>query len=88
MACGSSLVRVDQAKPMAVLWLCDECGGPANWTFLEGAAYYLCKRRCSGFDQLDLWKEPFRSGGGRPLEGGAADEDNSSLDWDGEGLPF
>jgi len=25
-----------------VLWRCDDCGGPANWTFINGEPHYLC----------------------------------------------
>ena len=36
-----------------VLWRCDECGGPANWTIIRGAAHYFC-RECS--TQLELFE--------------------------------
>ena len=39
---------------MAVLWTCDFCGGPANWNFVRGEAYFHCQALCDGFNQLDL----------------------------------
>ena len=43
-------------KPVA-LWICDECGGPAKWTFIDEQVYYHCERKCAGFMQLDLLTE-------------------------------
>ena len=42
---------------MTELWRCDDCGGPAAWTFIDGEPHYSCRHRCEGFmaDQLDLW---------------------------------
>ena len=37
------------------LWVCDDCGGPAVWTFIEGDAHYHCERQCDGFMQLELF---------------------------------
>jgi len=36
------------------IWSCDECGGPAAWTFINGEPHYHCKRGCAGFNQLDM----------------------------------
>ena len=36
------------------LWVCEDCGGPANWTFIDGDPYYHCQRGCAGFAQLPL----------------------------------
>jgi len=40
-------------KPTPV-WICDECGGPAKWTFIDEEVYYHCERQCDGFMQLEL----------------------------------
>jgi len=37
------------------LWKCEECGGPAVWTFIDELVYYHCERQCDGFVQLDLF---------------------------------
>ena len=38
-----------------VLWRCEDCGGPANWTFINGEPYYLCHNDdCAS--QLDFMK--------------------------------
>ena len=40
---------------MAVpLWKCDDCGGPAVWTFIDGVVHYHCERQCDGFMQMEL----------------------------------
>ena len=39
------------------LWRCEDCGGPAWWTFLDGVAHYKCKRGCRGFTQLGLFDD-------------------------------
>ena len=51
------------------LWICEECGGPAVWTFIEGEVYYHCEEQCDGFCQLELFDEervcsPLRSDAG------------------------
>ena len=38
----------------SVLWKCDDCGGPAWWTVIDGAPHYYCKVQCAGFTQLPL----------------------------------
>lgn len=42
----------------ATLTTCDDCGGPAYWTIIQGEVYYSCKSQCDGFMQLDLFPEP------------------------------
>jgi len=37
------------------VWRCDECGGPAKWTFLGHDVYYHCEQQCDGFMQMDLF---------------------------------
>ena len=44
-----------RSQPM---WKCDDCGGPAVWTFIEGVVHYHCERLCDGFMQLELEWEP------------------------------
>jgi len=34
---------------MTGLAVCDECGGPAWWTILDGEVYYKCQRPCDDF---------------------------------------
>ena len=46
---------VDGSSSVSVLWRCDHCGGPANWTFIDGEPYYRCKVNCTGFAQVDLF---------------------------------
>ena len=74
------------------LWRCDDCGGPAWWTFIDGVAHYICKSSCDGFLQLDLFSVPASS-----LEGLAPEDPNEQVDRDGsvraveraeEGRPF
>jgi len=45
------------AKGNPVLWRCDFCDGPANWTFIDEEPYYSCKQRCAGFRQRSLWED-------------------------------
>jgi len=48
----------DRANARSVpLWVCDDCGGPAVWTFIEGVAHYHCERQCDGFMQVELFPE-------------------------------
>ena len=35
-----------------MLWRCENCGGPAKWTIIAGAAYTHCLSGCE--DQLEL----------------------------------
>jgi len=37
------------------LWICEDCGGPASWTFIRGVAHYHCKNLCTGFRQVDMF---------------------------------
>ena len=37
------------------LWLCEDCGGPAVWTFIDGHPYYHCEQQCEGFMQMELF---------------------------------
>ena len=37
------------------LWRCDKCGGPVNWTIIDGLPYYRCKALCPGFCQVDMF---------------------------------
>ncbi len=39
---------------MTELARCDDCGGPAFWTMIDGHPYYSCQVGCTGFIQLDL----------------------------------
>ena len=39
---------------MTSLAVCDDCGGPAFWTFIDGHPHYHCKQLCSGFTQTEL----------------------------------
>ena len=36
---------------------CDLCGGPANWTVIEGEIWFSCKLRCDGFMQIEMFQE-------------------------------
>ncbi len=36
------------------VWMCEDCGGPAVWTFIAGHIHYHCERQCDGFMQLEL----------------------------------
>jgi len=40
---------------MALIWKCDDCGGPAVWTLIRGETYYHCERRCDAFMQGELF---------------------------------
>ncbi len=69
------------------LWQCDDCRGPAKWTFIDGVAHYHCERQCDGFMQMELFGmsgvDDVTRGGdaldaGRPV---------SSIN-EAEGLPF
>ena len=40
---------------MASLWKCDECGGPAKWTFFGDSVYYHCEQQCDAFMQVDMF---------------------------------
>ncbi len=62
------------------LWMCDDCGGPAVWTFMEGHVYYHCERQCDGFMQMEL---SFPGWGTRYVRGDDADDDD-----DENRLPF
>jgi len=42
-------------KGNPILWRCDFCDGPANWTFIREEAWFSCKRRCHGFLQKNLF---------------------------------
>ncbi len=72
------------------LWLCDDCGGPAKWTFIDGHPHYHCERQCDGFMQTELF-DTKRVGeitrGGDALDAGRRlyelDEDDEPV-----GLPF
>ena len=35
--------------------VCEDCGGPAVWTFIRGVVYYHCESLCEGFLQLELF---------------------------------
>ena len=39
---------------MTSLAVCDDCGGPAFWTFIDGHPHYHCKQLCLGFTQTEL----------------------------------
>ena len=38
------------------LWICEFCGGPANWTFIQGEVFFHCQRQCDAFRQKDMFE--------------------------------
>ena len=76
---------------MAMLWECDNCGGPATWTIIDGEPYYHCEQQCDGFRQLELFGE---DGVRDPVRGHESDgltrvsSIMNRASPDGEGLPF
>jgi len=39
-----------------VLWRCDDCGGAAKWTMINGHPHYICNNEeCAQWRQLDMW---------------------------------
>ncbi len=62
------------------IWQCDDCGGPALWTFIDGDPHYHCKRQCDGFMQLDLLE--LASQVDRVGSVSAMDEDEDRPVWD------
>ncbi len=44
-------------EKLSKLWICDDCGGAAWWTIVDGEPYYLCKSECEGsqVEQLDVY---------------------------------
>ncbi len=66
------------------LWLCDDCGGPAVWTFIDGAAHYYCERECGGFRQMELFCDDGVPEDMRGDDTSASGADSSAP----EGLPF
>ena len=40
------------------IWKCDDCGGPAVWTFIRGVVHYHCEHQCDGFMQVELFESP------------------------------
>ena len=38
------------------LWICEDCGGPAVWTFIASIPHYHCERQCDGFMQVELFE--------------------------------
>lgn len=33
---------------------CEDCGGSASWTIIEGVMYYFCVEQCAGFMQIEM----------------------------------
>ncbi len=67
------------------VWKCDDCGGPAVWTFIDGAVHYHCERQCDGFMQGDLF---LRSGVVEHTRGGDALDAGRPTSVEEDDLPF
>ena len=67
---------------MTGLAVCDDCGGPAFWTFIDGHPHYHCKQLCSGFCQLELAGDLPASYVDRVVSVSALPETETDLDLD------
>ena len=82
------MIRVSEVLSGSIpVWTCEDCGGPAVWTFIDGHPHYHCERQCDGFMQTELfdsrWVDDVMRGGDA-LDAGRPTSDNDEL----EELPF
>ncbi len=77
------------ARSKGPIWRCDDCGGLANWTIIDGGPYYACQQGCGGFLQGELFEtwEPEAEDRVVTPEGAAADEHYEETELE-DGLPF
>ena len=68
--------KVSEVVAGMPLWKCDDCGGPAVWTFIDGAPHYHCERQCDGFMQTELFGD---DGVEQNMRGGDAQDAGRSL---------
>ena len=69
------------------IWRCDDCGGAAVWTFIDGVVHYHCEHQCEGFMQRELFETSGVVGSTRGGDALDAGRPTSDID-EPEGLPF
>ena len=73
---------------MSILWRCDECGGPAQWCFINGAAHYFCSACSHQLEMFDVRLEGSPNAPVEPSEGHGVDVVVRGDGSDGSGDPF